>query len=97
VTDETVPMPREALLDEYEQLRANALGATNRPRGLAVLLRHGLGAWIRLAGSLGPSSTGRERRGIRAPVADGDVGTATVVVLADAILTMTRAATGVGT
>jgi len=33
---------------EYEELRNNVLGKTNRCRGLAVFLRQGMASWMRM-------------------------------------------------
>jgi hypothetical protein len=61
VIDQSVSDP--ALLERYEELRAIALGtapAMPRGRGLALLMRSGMAAWLRAWSSL-PSSHSRER------------------------------------
>jgi hypothetical protein len=84
------------LVGEYELLRANALGATNRPLGLAVLLRHGMAAWLDLAGRAAPASPGGCGGGwVRGSGGGTGIVRAVAAVLADAVLAMGQRATGV--
>jgi hypothetical protein len=81
---------------EYEQLRANALGATNRPCGLAVLMRHGMGAWLDLVGRAVPAGPEGCGRGSACGSGEGTgIAQAVAVVLVDAVLAMRQHATGV--
>lgn len=92
MTDGPARAERGLLTDEYERLRANALGAANRPLGLAVLLRHGMAAWLGLvcravpAVPAVPAGCGREC--IRETGGDPGIARAVAAVLADAVLTM---------
>jgi hypothetical protein len=81
----------EQAVAEYERLRANALGAANCPCGLAVLLRHGMAAWLDLACRAVPSET--EGTGKVHVEGSGQVPgfvRAVAVVLADAVLAMAQ-------
>ena len=81
---------------EYEQVRANALGATNRPCGLAVLMRHGMGAWLDLVGRAAPAEPEGCGRASAGGSGEGTgIAQAVAVVLVDAVLAMGQHATGV--
>lgn len=83
------------LVAEYERLRANALGAANRSRGLAVLMRHGMAAWIGFLIHPEPVPSAGMGDGFQSAAGHGThVDGSAAAVLADAILGMTRTATG---
>lgn len=83
------------LVVAYEQMRANALGSVNRPCGLAVLLQHGMAAWICLMSSRETTPPASEGNGVDSALGDSaSVDRSAAAVLADAILTIARTATG---
>jgi len=70
---------------EYERLRANALGETNRAFGLALFLRAGMVGWLR---AVAPSTSSGDQAG-RSTVAGNDGSTparSLATVLVDALL-----------
>ena len=82
------------LVAEYERLRANALGAANRSRGLAVLIRHGMAAWIGFLIQPVPVPPAGMDDGFHSATGHGaHLDRSAAAVLADAILGMTRTAT----
>ena len=82
------------LTDQYETLRANALGAVNRACNLTLFLRHGMSVWLRAL-----NHRGFDQRAIAAEPAAAvgaaeveQPGTALAAILADAILDQARVA-----
>ena len=70
--------------EEYEKLRANALGQLNRPCGLLLFMQRGMSSWLRTLAGLSNSDLLPH-----CPTADSTRGTSTnalVGIMADAIL-----------
>lgn len=62
---------RDGLADRYEEMRAYAVGAAPGavPHGLALLIRHGVPAWVEAWASCAPACT----RGIGPQSGDGGI------------------------
>ena len=88
----------EVARQQYESLRANALGKINRAANLTLFLRDGMSAWLRGLGKHGDDRHAMHRE--PPPViaeADSNIPTAELVsILTDAVLNATEAAGYVG-
>lgn len=78
----------EVAAEEYEKLRANALGETNRARKLTLFLRDGMSSWLRALGNHTCTkwATPPNRSGASGNLGAEVPGTGLASIVADAIL-----------
>lgn len=86
-TDKTDIGDCEVTAQQYESLRANALGEGNRAPNLTLFLRDGMSAWLRALGAHGNAGRTLHREPPVSARTDPDMPRAELAsILADAIL-----------
>jgi len=88
------PAAAAVVTQQYESLRANALGAVNHACHLTLFLRHGMSVWLRALNHRGfdQRATEAEPASVAGAAEEERPGTALAAILADAILDQARVA-----